>query len=176
MDTTLRTLTRSLRTDIHTRVFPNCARLSRFSPASHLNQCRLYPPLNTSPRPFRTNGMLSCRTLSTRAQPPPKSHRARVVSARELYAQRNRSLFMYTSAVVRASSFFPPPARPRVPPVPESNRTPTPTRSETHWPVASSAHIDRPCRRRILCRRTTLSHVLRRDRFRRHPRRRHGPL
>ncbi|KAI0303794.1 putative COX11-cytochrome-c oxidase assembly protein [Multifurca ochricompacta] len=43
---------------------------------------------------------LSRRPLSTHMFPPPKSPRARVVSARDLYAQRNRNLFMYTSAVV----------------------------------------------------------------------------
>ena len=41
------------------------------------------------------------RSLSTQSLPPPRSSRARIMSARELYAQRNRSLFMYTSAVVR---------------------------------------------------------------------------
>ncbi|KAH8994899.1 cytochrome c oxidase assembly protein CtaG/Cox11-domain-containing protein [Lactarius akahatsu] len=40
------------------------------------------------------------RSLSTHTSHPSKSSRPRVVSARELYAQRNRSLFMYTSAVV----------------------------------------------------------------------------
>ncbi|KAI9440021.1 cytochrome c oxidase assembly protein CtaG/Cox11-domain-containing protein [Lactarius indigo] len=42
----------------------------------------------------------SRRSLSTHTTRPSNPSRPRVVSARELYAQRNRSLFMYTSAVV----------------------------------------------------------------------------
>lgn len=45
----------------------------------------------------------SRRSLSTQSFPSSKSSRARIMSARELYAQRNRSLVMYTSAVVRPS-------------------------------------------------------------------------
>ena len=67
---------------------------------------RLHPQLDTSRWAQRTpwrKSTLSCRPLSTHTPPLPKLPRARVVSARELYAQRNRSLFMYTSAVVSPS-------------------------------------------------------------------------
>ena len=88
MATTLQSLRRALR------------------PHPYLNVSRLHQQLSISRcthNAFRRKGMLSYRSLSTHTFPPPKSPRARVVSARELYAQRNRNLFMYTSAVVRSS-------------------------------------------------------------------------
>jgi hypothetical protein len=83
MAATLRSLKRPLRTNYH-----------------------LHPQLDISRCAHRASlwreGTILCRPLSTHQLPPTKSPRARVVSARELYAQRNRSLFMYTSAVVSA--------------------------------------------------------------------------
>ena len=111
MVTNLQTLTRSLRTHLYplyrTRRRPNSAHFSRSSPLFCVNPCSLHPRLDIPSNPFRTNSAGSSRTLSTDTRPPPRSPHARLVSARELYAQRNRSLFMYTSAVVRASLLRP---------------------------------------------------------------------
>jgi len=102
MAATLQSLKRPVRTNFQcTRYFLKSAHLSGLGPSSYLN--RLHPQLDISrcthsPSLWR-KGTLLCRPLSTQ-KPPTKSPRARVVSARELYAQRNRSLFMYTSAVV----------------------------------------------------------------------------
>jgi hypothetical protein len=103
MAATLRSLKRPLRTNVQcTRYFSRSAYLTRLGPSPYLN--RLHPQLDISRCPHRASlwrkGTLLCRPLSTHKPPPTKSPRARVVSARELYAQRNRSLFMYTSAVV----------------------------------------------------------------------------
>jgi hypothetical protein len=103
MAATLRSLKRPLRTNFHcTRYFSRSTYLSGLGPSPYLN--RLHPQLDISRCVYRTSlwrkGTLICRPLSTHKPPPTKSPRARVVSARELYAQRNRSLFMYTSAVV----------------------------------------------------------------------------
>jgi hypothetical protein len=114
MTINLHTLTRSLRTNTYplyrTRFSLNNVHLSRTAPLSDLmNPCRLLHlrlDIPNPPRPFWTNNTGPSRGLSTHAhaRPPSSKHpRARLVSARELYAQRNRSLFMYTSAVVRAS-------------------------------------------------------------------------
>jgi hypothetical protein len=102
MAATLRSLKRPLRTNFQcTRYFSRCAYLSGLGPSPYLN--RLRPQLDISRCVHRASlwrkGTLLCRPLSTH-KPPTKLPRARVVSARELYAQRNRSLFMYTSAVV----------------------------------------------------------------------------
>lgn len=102
MAATLRSLNRPLRINVQcTRYFSPSAYLSGLRPSPFLN--RLHPQLDISRCAHRASfwrkGTLSCRELSTNKFPP-KSSRGRVVSARELYAQRNRSLFMYTSAVV----------------------------------------------------------------------------
>ena len=98
----LQSLKRPLRSNIHrTRFYSSSAYPLRLGAPPHLN--RLYPQLDTSRCAHRvlwTKGTLSCRPLSTHTPPLPNSPRPRLVSARELYAQRNRSLFMYTSAVV----------------------------------------------------------------------------
>lgn len=103
MAATLRSLNRPLRTDFQcTRYFSRSACLSGLGPSPYLN--RLHPQSDISRCSHKTSlwrkGTLLCRPLSTHNPPPTKSPRGRVVSARELYAQRNRSLFMYTSAVV----------------------------------------------------------------------------
>jgi len=100
---TLRSFIRPLRTDFQsTRYFSRSAHISGLGPSPYLN-C-LHPQLDISRCTHRASlwrkGIFLCRPLSTHKPPPTKSPRARVVSARELYAQRNRSLFMYTSAVV----------------------------------------------------------------------------
>ncbi len=103
MAATLRSLKRPLRTNFQcTRYFSSNADLPGLGPSPHLNG--LYRQLDFPRCAHRAalwrKSTQSCRSLSTHTPPPPKSPRARVVSARELYAQRNRSLFMYTSAVV----------------------------------------------------------------------------
>jgi hypothetical protein len=105
MAATLRSLKRPLRTNFQsTRYFSRSACRSGLGPSPYLN--RLHLQLDISRCAHRSRSSLwrkdtpLCRPLSTHNPPPTKSPRARVVSARELYAQRNRSLFMYTSAVV----------------------------------------------------------------------------
>ncbi|KAF8486133.1 cytochrome c oxidase assembly protein CtaG/Cox11-domain-containing protein [Russula ochroleuca] len=99
----LQSLKRPLRTNIHrTRHYSNGVYLSGLGAAPYLN--RLHPRLDTSRCahgvPWRKSTLSCSRLLSTHTPPLPNLPRARLVSARELYAQRNRSLFMYTSAVI----------------------------------------------------------------------------
>ncbi len=103
MAATLRSLKRPLGTNFQcTRHFSRSAYLSGLGPSPYLNP--QHPQLDLSRCAHRASlwgkGTLLHRPLSTHKPLPTKSSRARVVSARELYAQRNRSLFMYTSAVV----------------------------------------------------------------------------
>jgi hypothetical protein len=105
MAATLQSLKRPLRTSIlRPRYYSSGAYFLGLGTPPCLS--RLHPQLDTSRCAHRRlwwKSTLSCRPLSTHTPPLPKSPRARVVSARELYAQRNRSLFMYTSAVVSSS-------------------------------------------------------------------------
>ena len=105
MAATLRSLKRPLRTNFQcTRYFSRSVYLLGLAPSPYLT--RLHPQRDISRCAHRASlcqwrkGTLLNRPLSTHKPPPTKSPRARVVSARELYAQRNRSLLMYTSAVV----------------------------------------------------------------------------
>ncbi|KAI9461675.1 cytochrome c oxidase assembly protein CtaG/Cox11-domain-containing protein [Lactarius psammicola] len=95
-------LRRALGASTHTRSYTGLLGLR--SP-SHLKFYRQNQYLFSGPT--WTHNVAHCRevaflrrSLSTHTSRPSGSPRARVVSARELYAQRNRSLFMYTSAVV----------------------------------------------------------------------------
>jgi hypothetical protein len=140
MAATLQSLKRPLRTNLNfhrTRYCSSSAYLLGLGAPPYLN--RLHPQLDTSRCAHRAlwrKSTISCRPLSTHTPPLPKSPRARVVSARELYAQRNRSLFMYTSAVVS----------PRF----------TPRRIKSHtWQYADSI-----CCRRFLRCRTAVPYVL----------------
>ncbi|KAH9178238.1 cytochrome c oxidase assembly protein CtaG/Cox11-domain-containing protein [Lactarius sanguifluus] len=90
-------LRRALGTCAHTR--PYSGFLGLRSP-SHLKFYRQNQYLFSGPTWTHYDVAFSRRSLSTHTSHPSKSSRPRVVSARELYAQRNRSLFMYTSAVV----------------------------------------------------------------------------
>ncbi|KAH9002928.1 cytochrome c oxidase assembly protein CtaG/Cox11-domain-containing protein [Lactarius hatsudake] len=83
-------LRRALGACTHTRPY---SELSGLRSSSHLKFYRQNQHLFSGPTWTR-------RSLSTHTSHPSKPSRPRVVSARELYAQRNRSLFMYTSAVV----------------------------------------------------------------------------
>jgi hypothetical protein len=125
----LQSLKRPLRTNIHrTRHYSNGVYLSGLGAAPYLN--RLHPRLDTSRCahgvPWRKSTLSCSRLLSTHTPPLPNLPRARLVSARELYAQRNRSLFMYTSAVV----------------------SPRLTRAVSH--ILNWQCTDSPCCRRIL--------------------------
>src|SRR6266702_747830 len=96
-------LRRALGASTHTRSYSELLGLR--SP-SHLKFCRQNQYLFSGPTWIHNVALcrevaFSRRSLSTHTFRPSKSPRARVVSARELYAQRNRSLLMYTSAVVR---------------------------------------------------------------------------
>ena len=89
-------LRRALGASTHTRL-----RSPSHLTSYHQNQHIFSGPTWTHNVALCRDAAFSRRSLSTQTFPPSKSSRARVVSARELYAQRNRSLFMYTSAVVR---------------------------------------------------------------------------
>lgn len=100
MAATLRSLKRPLSTNLQcTRYFSSsrCAYRLGLGTSPYLN--RLHQQRAHRATLWR-KGTLLYMPLSTHKLPSTKSPRARLVSARELYAQRNRSLFMYTSAVV----------------------------------------------------------------------------
>src|SRR5712675_2119168 len=123
---------------ILTRVFRTNSRLiySGLGPLPRPNLRHLHPRLDLSTCTLSRSaswrsGTLSCRHLSTHAPPPQRPSHHRLVSARELYAQRNRSLFMYTSAVVR----------PHIPPFTLRESEPA-----THRSSLLLAHLTPPCR------------------------------
>lgn len=89
-------LRRALGASTHTRL--------RSPTTYRQNQYLLLSPTWTHNAALCRDAAFSRRFLSTHTLPPSKSSRARLVPARELYAQRNRSLFMYTSAVVRPAT------------------------------------------------------------------------
>jgi hypothetical protein len=97
------------------------------------------------------------RTPLRNADPGPSQQprRPRLASREEVYKARNRSLLMYTTAVVRLF----------------------PSSPLFSLPRSNSAHdIDHWWYWRHLCRRPALSRLLRRDRVRGYARRRHGPV